>query len=64
MTANIASGKRILIVDDDDSVRGTVKRALEFQKYRVIEAANAKDALELFRGAAFDLVITDFEMPG
>jgi len=57
--------KKILIVDDSDSVRTIARIALRERGYEVVEAANGQEALE--RLAAEDrvhLVISDVNMPG
>jgi CheY-like chemotaxis protein len=56
--------KRILITEDDDSVRQTIKLLLVADDYAVTEARTGEEALELLKRERFDLVITDFEMPG
>lgn len=56
-------GKRILLVDDEESVRGAYGMMLSIDEHRVVEAGNGKEALEQFDKGPFDLVITDFEMP-
>ncbi|MDB5105855.1 MAG: sensor hybrid histidine kinase [Fibrobacteres bacterium] len=45
-------GETILIVEDDNAVRGFLREALESQGYRVLEAANGMDAIELAAEAA------------
>jgi DNA-binding response OmpR family regulator len=56
--------RRILIVDDDQGVRQTLRLLLSVDEHTVFEAQNAVGALEMFNQHRFDLVITDFEMPG
>jgi CheY-like chemotaxis protein len=56
--------RRILIVDDDQAVRQTVKLLLRVDEHTVFEAHDAARALEMLNRDRFDLVITDFEMPG
>jgi two-component system, cell cycle sensor histidine kinase and response regulator CckA len=56
--------KRILLVDDQTEVRETIKMLLEFDEHVVVEAANGPEALDQFTGDRFDLVITDYAMPG
>ncbi|MGO8931272.1 MAG: response regulator [Limisphaerales bacterium] len=56
--------KRILITEDDDSVRQTIKLLLMADNYAVTEARTGEEALDLLKRERFDLVITDFEMPG
>lgn len=56
----------VLLVEDEAPVREFVRRTLEHAGYKVIEAANPKDALqtlELIAGRV-DLVLTDVVMPG
>src|ERR1043166_8878305 len=56
--------KRILVVDDEPFVCDAVKMMLEFDGHQVQTAGSGKDALAAFEKAKFDLVITDFSMPG
>lgn len=55
---------QILVIEDDDLVRRTVRRMLEFLGHRVTEAADGRDALALDRVEPADLVLTDIFMPG
>ena len=55
--------KRILLVDDQESVREAISFLLRLDHHTVIEAADGVVALELFMRGRFDLVITDFDMP-
>jgi CheY-like chemotaxis protein len=55
--------KRILLVDDQALVREAIGLLLSLDDHTVIQAADGAEALELFKGDHFDLVITDFEMP-
>jgi len=57
-------GKRILLVDDQQGVRTAIKFLLQMDEHKVTEATNGKQALELFLRERFDLVITDYAMPG
>ncbi len=54
---------RILVVDDEDLVRNTLRRILERDGHEVVEAENGEVALELFQQQAMDLVIADLFMP-
>ena len=56
-------GKRILLVEDEESLRGCLCMMLELEGHQVIEASNGVEALNLFTIGEFDLVITDFQMP-
>ena len=57
------SGKKILLVDDDPAARESIKLLLSLDRHTVTEAANAHEALQLFTGSTYDLVITDYLMP-
>lgn len=59
-----ASRPRVLIVDDEESVRGFVERALATHGYDVVTASNAAEVLELVDAPPpFDLFIVDVMMP-
>ncbi len=55
----------ILVVEDEPTVRGLVRRALESAGYAVMEAGNGREALTLVTelGALPELVVTDVIMP-
>ena len=57
--------ERILLVDDEADVIGTVEEMLEYLGYAVVSRISSVDALEEFRAhpAQYDLVITDMAMP-
>jgi CheY-like chemotaxis protein len=55
---------RILVVDDEPSVGNTVKMLLKFDGHDVEATNSSKEALDLFASGRFDLVFTDFTMPG
>ena len=59
-----AQAKSILLVEDDPDVRGSIKLLLSIDRHTVTEAANGHEALQLFTGSRYDLVITDYRMPG
>ena len=54
---------RILVVDDEEGVRGFLRTVLEVAGYDVLEAADGKQALLVVQAAPVDLVITDLVMP-
>lgn len=65
--APLQSGRgRVLLVEDEPSVRRFVRAALEDAGYDVIEAAGGREALALVAGrvASLDLAIIDLAMPG
>jgi DNA-binding NtrC family response regulator len=55
---------KILIVDDEKSIRHTLKDILEYEKYEVATAENGQEALKTAAGAAFDMVFCDIKMDG
>ena len=57
------TGKRILLVDDDPTVRGSLNDMLVQEGYFVIPAENGQQALELAGRFPFDLVLLDLNMP-
>jgi CheY-like chemotaxis protein len=54
---------RILVIDDDASLRGLVRSVLEGQGYEVVEATNGAEGLACYGVAPADVVITDMQMP-
>lgn len=54
---------RILVVDDEEIVRFTLRQMLEKAGHDVFEAANGLEALKSFEELEVDLVITDIIMP-
>lgn len=57
-------GKKILIIDDSNSMRGILRSALSGGGFEVIEAADGQEALATLDGQGVDLIITDVNMPG
>ena len=57
------NGSKILVADDDESIRDMVKGYLEEKDFKVIIAANGKEAVGLEEEERPDLVILDVEMP-
>ena len=53
----------ILIAEDEERLRKLVVKYLKNENYQVFEAANGKEAIELFEENAIDLVILDVMMP-
>ena len=54
---------RILVIDDEDSVRDILSRILKTKGHQVSVAANGEEGIERFRSEPFDLVFTDLGMP-
>ena len=57
--------EKILLVEDDDSVRDLAREILEMNGYEVVEAANGVEALEVFAANAgtVEMLVTDLVMP-
>ncbi|MEK6786964.1 MAG: response regulator [Nitrospirota bacterium] len=53
----------ILVMDDEAPIRALLSTALQSAGYAVVEAANGREGLQLYRQAAADLVIVDLMMP-
>jgi CheY-like chemotaxis protein len=53
----------VLVVDDFDDARLTLRRMLERRDYRVEEARNGQEAVELVRRSCPDLILLDLNMP-
>jgi two-component system nitrogen regulation response regulator NtrX len=54
---------RILIVDDERSIRRTLREILEFEKYQVDEAADGLECLAKLKQNPYDVIILDIKMP-
>ena len=54
---------QILVVEDDEAIRGLVSDVLRDDGYQVAEAANGVEALEQLRRARPDLIVLDLMMP-
>jgi DNA-binding response OmpR family regulator len=54
---------RILVIDDDEQIRTTLRRVLELEGHEVLVAADGKEGVKLFREQGADLIITDIVMP-
>jgi DNA-binding response OmpR family regulator len=55
---------RILLVDDDEIVRDTIKQVLELSEFHVTTANNVSEAIHLIDTESFDVLISDLHMPG
>ena len=54
---------RILVVEDDEAIRGLVTEVLRDDGYEVSEAANGAEALDYVGGHQPDLIVLDLMMP-
>ena len=55
--------KKILVVDDEQSMRDTLKIMLEKEGFSIDLAANGLEAMKKFNKSKYDLVLTDLKMP-
>jgi len=60
---NAMNEEKILIVDDDDGVRGMLADFFNLLGYQAVVASNGSEALELLRKTQVSLVISDIKMP-
>jgi len=56
-------GARILVIDDEDSVRKILYQMLKAKGYEVVVASSGQEGIERFNEEPFDLVFTDLGMP-
>ena len=54
---------RVLVVDDEESLRDVLRQLLEPEGYEVETAGDGQQALELLRHATYDCVLVDLRMP-
>ena len=54
---------RILIVDDEESIRSSLRRLLEYKGYETLAAEDGPRALELLTDQSVDVVLLDIKMP-
>jgi|ERR1051326_2224876 two-component system alkaline phosphatase synthesis response regulator PhoP len=55
--------KRILLVEDEENLRSTIRLNLELENYDVTEVRDGKTAYDTFRSAHFDLIVLDVMLP-
>jgi len=54
---------RILIIDDDDTLRGIIAKSLTHAGHTITQANNGRKGVAMYKSAPTDLVITDLVMP-
>jgi len=62
-SARVASGKRVLVADDNPAGLELVRESLKPYTSSIVEAANGREALEKIRSSRPDLVLLDIQMP-
>lgn len=55
---------KILVIDDEEMIRKSIKKYLEMDDYQVITAADGQKGIETFLEERPDVVLTDLKMPG
>ncbi|MDH4225948.1 MAG: response regulator, partial [Deltaproteobacteria bacterium] len=58
-----AGVKKILVIDDDEAIRGLIKRYLDGRGFELFEASNGVEGLAMADSIPFDMVISDIVMP-
>ncbi|MCA6364582.1 MAG: sigma-54-dependent Fis family transcriptional regulator [Bacteroidetes bacterium] len=54
---------RILIIDDEKSIRRTLREILEYENFKVEEAADGLEGLTMAQKEKFDIILCDIKMP-
>lgn len=54
---------RILVIDDEKSIRNSLKEVLEYEKYEVDLATEGREGIEMFEKNQYDVVLCDIKMP-
>jgi DNA-binding NtrC family response regulator len=54
---------KILVIDDERSIRNTLKEVLEYEGHEVKDAADGADGLKLATDEKFDIILCDIKMP-
>jgi len=57
--------EKILVVDDEENIRKTLKMILEYEGYHFVEATSGEEALEVIEeSVGLDLILLDIQLPG
>lgn len=54
---------KILVIDDERSIRNTIKEILEYEKHQVLSAVDGSEGLSLMEQTTFDVILCDIKMP-
>jgi DNA-binding NtrC family response regulator len=54
---------KVLIIDDEKSIRSTLREILEYEKFDVLEAGDGAEGLKLVEKEQFDIILCDIKMP-
>lgn len=55
--------KKLLIIDDEKSIRKALREILEYEKYQVDEAIDGSEGLSMIQKEKYDIVLCDIKMP-
>jgi two-component system NtrC family sensor kinase len=58
------TGRSVLVVDDEEWIRELTRALLEQDGYTVAAVASGEAAIDVLRRCAFDVIVTDWKMPG
>jgi two-component system, NtrC family, nitrogen regulation response regulator NtrX len=53
----------ILVIDDEKSIRNTLREILEYEKYKVDDAADGIEGLQMIEKEKYDIILCDIKMP-
>lgn len=54
---------KILVIDDEKSIRNSLKDVLEYEKYKIEEAEDGMQGLSMIQNNNYDLILCDIKMP-
>ena len=54
---------KVLLIDDDESVRSSLREMLVCSNFEVVECTDGSNALELYQSNEVDIILTDLIMP-
>jgi len=60
----VSQDVRVLVIEDEDSIRRLIRAALGTEGYQVTETAHGEEGVALLEQESFDLVILDIQLPG
>ena len=60
---NLYTMSKIIIIDDEQSIRNTLREILEYEKYEVDEAKDGDEALKKLENGNYDVALCDIKMP-
>ncbi len=60
----MAKHQTILIVEDESTLRDVIRRYLELDSFKVLEAGSGPDALQILRAQPVELIVLDLMLPG